>query len=93
MVVEALAPDRRRIAGEGNPLRAAGDRREPGHSDMRMTERHYAHLVPLHVAHVIRVTMPKLGLLEPSPAVPLAPAPTTRRAADSRGSESPCTHH
>jgi hypothetical protein len=24
---------------EGNPLRAAGDRRKPGHPDMRMTER------------------------------------------------------
>jgi hypothetical protein len=38
-----------------------------------MTERHYAHLVPSHVAQVIRATMPKLGLVEPSPAV----SPTT----------------
>lgn len=29
-----------------------------GHSDTRMTERHYAHLVPSHVAQVIRATMP-----------------------------------
>jgi hypothetical protein len=46
-------------------------RRERGHADTRITERHYAHLVPSHVAQVIRATMPRLGLLEPSPAVPL----------------------
>jgi integrase len=40
-----------------------------GHADTRMTERHYAHLVPSHVAQVIRATMPKLGLLEPSTVV------------------------
>jgi integrase len=45
-----------------------------GHADTRMTERHYAHLVPSHVAQVIRATMPKLGLVEPSPVVQLAPA-------------------
>ena len=43
-----------------------------GHADTRMTERHYAHLVPSHVADVIRATMPKLGLVEPSVVVPLA---------------------
>jgi hypothetical protein len=37
-----------------------------GHSDARMTERHYAHLVPSHVAQVIRAAMPKLGLIEPN---------------------------
>jgi len=42
-----------------------------------MTERHYAHLVSSHVAQVIRASMPKLGLVEPSPVVPPAPAPTT----------------
>lgn len=45
-----------------------------GHADTRMTERHYAHLVPSHVAQVIRATMPKLGLVEPSQVVPLMPA-------------------
>jgi integrase len=44
-----------------------------GHSDTRMTERHYAHLAPSHVAQVIRATMPKLGLVAPIPVVPLAP--------------------
>jgi integrase len=37
-----------------------------GHADARMTERHYAHLVPSHVAQVIRAAMPRLGLVEPS---------------------------
>jgi integrase len=45
-----------------------------GHADTRMTERHYAHLVPSHVADMIRANMPKLGLVEPSPVVPLARA-------------------
>jgi integrase len=45
-----------------------------GHSDTRMTERHYAHLVPSHVAEVIRATMPKLGLVEPGVVLPLVPA-------------------
>jgi hypothetical protein len=40
-----------------------------GHSATHMTERHYAHLVPSHVAQVIRATLPKLGLVEPRPAI------------------------
>lgn len=32
-----------------------------GHSDTRMTERHYAHLAPGYVADVIRASMPKMG--------------------------------
>jgi integrase len=35
-----------------------------GHADTRMTERHYAHLAPSHVADVIRATMPRLGFVE-----------------------------
>ena len=42
-----------------------------GHSDTRMTERHYAHLVPSHVAQVIRATMPKLWLVDSGPLVAL----------------------
>jgi integrase len=45
-----------------------------GHADTRMTERHYAHLVPSHVAHVIRATMPKLGLVEPHSITPIVNA-------------------
>jgi site-specific recombinase XerD len=51
-----------------------------GHADTRMTERHYAHLVPSHIAQVIRATMPKLGLIEPNVVVPLAPANTAAQA-------------
>jgi integrase len=51
-----------------------------GHADTRMTERHYAHLIPSHVAQIIRATMPKLGLVEPSPVVLFAPATTSRSA-------------
>ena len=45
-----------------------------GHADVRMTERHYAHLVPSHVAEVIRQKMPRLGLVEPSNVTPIAGA-------------------
>ena len=33
-----------------------------GHSDTRMTERHYAHLCPSHVADVIRANLPNIGI-------------------------------
>jgi integrase len=39
-----------------------------GHADTRMTEKHYAHLVPGYVAEVIRATMPRLGIVEPATA-------------------------
>jgi integrase len=52
-----------------------------GHSDTRMTERHYAHLVPSHVAQVIRASMPRLGLVEPSPVVMLGQTPSSRSGA------------
>jgi integrase len=42
-----------------------------GHADTRMTEKHYAHLAPSYVADVIRATMPRLGLIEPSTVVAL----------------------
>ena len=41
-----------------------------GHADTRMTEKHYAHPAPSYVADVIRATMPRLGLVEPSSVVP-----------------------
>jgi integrase len=52
-----------------------------GHSDTRMTERHYAHLVPSHVAQVIRATMPKLGLVEPNLIVMFGQTPSSRSGA------------
>ena len=32
-----------------------------GHADARMTEKHYAHLSPTHVAQLIRDNLPPLG--------------------------------
>jgi integrase len=34
-----------------------------GHADTRMTERHYAHLMPGYVAQTIRASMPNLGIV------------------------------
>ena len=36
-----------------------------GHSDTRMTEKHYAHLAPSYVADTIRANLPVLGIVEP----------------------------
>jgi integrase len=33
-----------------------------GHSDTRMTEKHYAHLAPSYVAETIRAHFPTLGI-------------------------------
>ena len=37
-----------------------------GHSDTRMTERHYAHLSPSYVAEMIRAALPALGIVDRS---------------------------
>ena len=37
-----------------------------GHSDTRMTEKHYAHLAPSYVADTIRASFGTMGILEPS---------------------------
>jgi integrase len=37
-----------------------------GHSDTRMTERHYAHLSPNYVAETVRAALPALGIVEKS---------------------------
>ena len=44
-----------------------------GHADTRMTERHYAHLMPGYVAETIRAAMPKLGILERSNVMSIEP--------------------
>ncbi len=36
-----------------------------GHSDTRITERHYAHLSPSYVAITIRANLPVMGIVEP----------------------------
>jgi integrase len=35
-----------------------------GHSDTRMTERHYAHLSPSYVAETVRAALPALGIVK-----------------------------
>jgi integrase len=37
-----------------------------GHSDTRMTQRHYAHLSPGYIADTIRANFPSLGVVTPS---------------------------
>lgn len=42
-----------------------------GHSDTRMTEKHYAHLAPSYIADTIRAHFPTLGLGVDEKIVPL----------------------
>jgi integrase len=43
-----------------------------GHTDTRMTEKHYAHLAPSYVADTIRAALPELGGAEKSNVIGLA---------------------
>lgn len=51
-----------------------------GHSDTRMTERHYAHLAPSYIADTVRAALPGLGIIGELNVVTLQP-----KAAISRG--------
>ena len=42
-----------------------------GHSDTRMTEKHYAHLSPNYVAETVRAALPALGILDNTNVAPL----------------------
>jgi integrase len=42
-----------------------------GHTDTRMTEKHYAHLAPNYIAATIRASLPKMGLVEESNVRPI----------------------
>jgi integrase len=42
-----------------------------GHSDTRMTEKHYAHLSPNYVADTVRAALPALGIVDKSNVTPL----------------------
>ena len=46
--------------------------RQLGHSDTRMTERHYAHLAPNYVADTIRANFPRLTTPDAEKSYPLA---------------------
>ena len=52
-----------------------------GHADTRITERHYAHLAPSHVADVVRAALPSRGLVERGNVAPLRSAGTARAEA------------
>lgn len=50
------------LAMKGVPLQIIAE--ALGHADTRITQRHYAHLHPDHVAKTIRASLPKFGLEE-----------------------------
>jgi integrase len=52
------------LARQGVPLTIIAA--QLGHADSRMTERHYAHLAPSHVADTIRASFPDLGIVPQS---------------------------
>ena len=54
---------------KGVPLAVIAE--QLGHSDTRMTEKHYAHLAPSYVGNTVRAAFVTLGLLEPSSVVNL----------------------
>ena len=53
--------------------------RQLGHSDTRMTERHYAHLAPNYVADTIRVNFPSLTEAQAPTVLPMERARRNRR--------------
>jgi integrase len=57
--------------------------RQLGHSDTRMTERHYAHLAPNYVADTIRASFPRLTDTKVPTVVPIERARRDRRQARS----------
>ena len=44
-----------------------------GHSDTRMTERHYAHLAPSYIADTVRAALPGLRIIGETNVVTLQP--------------------
>jgi integrase len=58
-----------RLAMKGVPMAVIAE--QLGHSDTRMTERHYAHLAPSYVGNTVRAAFGRLGVVEPSTVVPL----------------------
>ena len=52
------------LAMRGVPMGVIAE--QLGHSDTRMTEKHYAHLAPSYVAATIRAHFPTLGIADPA---------------------------
>jgi integrase len=59
------------LAMEGVPMGVIAA--QLGHSDTRMTEKHYAHLAPSYVADTIRAALPGLGIVDEINVVSLQP--------------------
>ena len=57
------------LAMRGVPMGVIAE--QLGHSDTRMTEKHYAHLAPSYVADTIRAHFPILGIAGGDPLVPM----------------------
>jgi integrase len=57
------------LAMRGVPLGVIAE--QLGHSDTRMTEKHYAHLAPSYVADTIRARFPTLGIAGDATVVPI----------------------
>src|SRR5262249_39972115 len=57
------------LAMRGVPMGVIAE--QLGHSDTRMTEKHYAHLAPSYVAATIRAHFPTLGIGDDETVVPL----------------------
>jgi integrase len=53
-----------RLALAGTPMTVIAA--QLGHTDTRMTERHYAHLTPNYVADVVRASFTRLGIVPAS---------------------------
>jgi integrase len=66
------------LAMRGVPMAVIA--RQLGHSDTRMTERHYAHLAPNYVADTIRANFPRLT----KPDARVVPIQRARRSQDNR---------
>jgi intergrase/recombinase len=62
------------LAMRGVPMAVIA--RQLGHSDTRMTERHYAHLAPNYVTDTIRANFPRLTISEARTVVPIGRART-----------------
>jgi integrase len=58
-----------RLAMRGVPMGVIAA--QLGHADTRMTERHYAHLAPSHIADTVRAALGEMGIVEPSGVIPL----------------------
>jgi integrase len=72
------------LAMKGVPLQVIA--KQLGHVDSRVTERHYAHLLPSYVATTIRENFPTLGIVEKPKVAPIrsTTAPAGRRQAARR---------